>query len=66
MSDIDRGLDDLAHVIEDRGITSIAIPRLGCDNGGLDWTEIEPLIRKKLNDLPAMVHLFVPEGPLPL
>jgi O-acetyl-ADP-ribose deacetylase (regulator of RNase III) len=63
MADIEQGLDDLARVIEDRGITSIALPPLGCGNGGLDWTEVEPLIRSKLDALPVTVHLFAPEGP---
>ena len=42
IEDIDAGLQDLAHVIVTRGIRSIAIPPLGCGNGGLDWGEVRP------------------------
>lgn len=63
LADIEQGLDDLARVIMDRGISSIALPPLGCGNGGLDWTDVEPLIRRKLEDLPVTVHLYAPAGP---
>jgi O-acetyl-ADP-ribose deacetylase (regulator of RNase III) len=45
LGDIDRGLDDLVRVIQEHGIRSIAIPPLGCGNGGLAWSEVEPLLR---------------------
>jgi O-acetyl-ADP-ribose deacetylase (regulator of RNase III) len=44
LPDIEAGLRDLVRVIRERGITSIAIPALGCGNGGLDWEEVRPLI----------------------
>jgi O-acetyl-ADP-ribose deacetylase (regulator of RNase III) len=28
------------------GIDRIAIPRIGCGIGGLDWTDVEPLVRE--------------------
>lgn len=62
MADIDTGLDDLVAVIMARGITSIALPPLGCGNGGLDWGEVEPLIRRKLGGLSIAVHLYPPTG----
>ena len=34
---VESGLKDLAKVIEERRIKSIAMPPLGCGNGGLDW-----------------------------
>jgi O-acetyl-ADP-ribose deacetylase (regulator of RNase III) len=36
LSDIKAGLVDLRQVIGERGIESIAVPPLGCGNGGLD------------------------------
>ncbi len=45
---ISSGLDDLLKVIEEKEITSIAIPPLGCGNGGLDWKDVRPLIESKL------------------
>lgn len=63
LDDIDRGLDDLVRVIREQGIRSVAIPPLGCGNGGLDWSAVEPLIRSKLAALPGVdVHLYPPEG----
>lgn len=48
---IDAGLDDLVRVIHAREIRSIAIPPLGCGQGGLEWREVRPLIEGKLSGL---------------
>jgi O-acetyl-ADP-ribose deacetylase (regulator of RNase III) len=48
---IEDGLADLARVIEEKKIRSIAIPPLGSGNGGLQWTEVRPLIEKALVSL---------------
>jgi hypothetical protein len=32
-------------------ITSLALPRLGCDRGGLEWQQVEPLIHHHLGEL---------------
>lgn len=45
------GLADLRRVIVEKNIRSIAIPPLGCGNGGLDWLEVRPLIVSALEDL---------------
>ena len=55
---IDEGLKDLANVIQDMKIRSIAIPPLGCGNGGLNWEKIKELIEKHLGNL-TDVELFV-------
>ncbi|AXX34276.1 ADP-ribose 1'-phosphate phophatase related protein [Actinosynnema pretiosum subsp. pretiosum] len=63
LSDIETGLDDLARVIKERSIKSIAIPPLGAGNGGLPWSDVEPLIRAKLAELPEVtVLLFTPSN----
>lgn len=41
---IERGLSDLVRVIRECDIRSIAIPPLGCGNGGLDWNQVRPLV----------------------
>lgn len=48
---VDEGLKDLHKVILDKGIHSIAIPPLGCGNGGLDWNDVRPLIESRLASL---------------
>ena len=48
---IDKGLDDLRQVIQSLGISSIAIPPLGCGNGGLDWDLVRTSIESALGDL---------------
>ena len=45
------GLADLRRVISDLGIRSIALPPLGCGNGGLDWSDVRRLIEEALGDL---------------
>ncbi len=45
---IESGLDDLVRVIRENNIRSIAIPPLGCGHGGLDWSDVRPLIERKL------------------
>ena len=51
LADIEAGLNDLVSVIRREKIQSIAIPPLGCGHGGLDWADVEPLIRAKLGPL---------------
>jgi len=45
------GLRDLHDVITDLKIHSIAIPPLGCGNGGLDWQMVKQTIETVLADL---------------
>lgn len=65
LTDIERGLDDLVRVIEREGIRSIAVPPLGCGNGGLDWAVVEPLIRSKLAPLTGVEILVYPPSGAP-
>jgi O-acetyl-ADP-ribose deacetylase (regulator of RNase III) len=44
------GLEALKDVIRDKHIRSIAIPPLGCGNGGLDWDVVRPMIEEVLGD----------------
>lgn len=56
------GLDDLVRLIQEHEIRSIAIPALGCGNGGLDWSQVRPIIEQKLSvlDNSVQVRLFEP------
>ena len=48
---VEEGLKDLIRTIVEKDIRSIAIPALGCGNGGLDWREVRPLIVSALQDV---------------
>lgn len=45
------GLVDLRRFILEKGVRSIALPPLGCGNGGLEWTVVRPMIESALGDL---------------
>lgn len=62
LSYISDGLKDLVAVIDELRIRSIAIPPLGAGNGGLNWREVEPLIRDVFRDSNVEVHLYSPSG----
>jgi|SRR5664279_485301 len=48
---IEAGLRDLVRVVREKGIRSLALPPLGCGNGGLDWREVRPLVEAAMADL---------------
>lgn len=57
------GLSALVEMAQERGWRSIAIPPLGCGNGGLHWSEVRPLIQSTFETLPEIqIFLFPPEG----
>ncbi|MBM7578532.1 type II toxin-antitoxin system antitoxin DNA ADP-ribosyl glycohydrolase DarG [Jeotgalibacillus terrae] len=59
---IQSGLIDLIRVIQELNIRSIALPPLGCGNGGLDWKKVLPEIEAAFNNTNVEVHLYAPEG----
>lgn len=55
------GLDDLVAQVRRLGIRSLAMPPLGCGNGGLDWCEVKPMIEQAFSILPDVdLRLFQP------
>lgn len=62
---IEAGLVDLVRVISELKITSIAVPPLGCGNGGLAWRDVEPVIRRALESVPDVDVLLYPPGQTP-
>lgn len=63
LEDIDAGLVALSAEIERLGIRSIAVPPLGCGNGGLNWNDVRPRIEQTLAAFPDVdVHLYPPKG----
>lgn len=51
MAWITEGLNDLKRVIVEKNIRSIAVPPLGCGNGGLNWSDVRPAIDEVLSSL---------------
>jgi O-acetyl-ADP-ribose deacetylase (regulator of RNase III) len=39
---------------------SVAMPALGCGNGGLDWGRVKPMIEWSLGDLPNTIYVCEP------
>lgn len=62
LADIEAGLAALVEEVQQRGIRSIAVPPLGCGNGGLDWQNVLPRIKTALEPLVNVrVLVFTPE-----
>lgn len=59
---IEKGLDKLVQVIEEKKINSIAIPPLGSGNGGLNWEIVKKMIEDKMSHLPIDVFIYEPNS----
>lgn len=55
---VNHALRALRRSIADEGFTSLAIPRLATGVGGLDWQDVQPLIRQHLGDLDIPVYVY--------
>ena len=51
---VEDGLRELRRFILEKKIRSVAVPPLGCGNGGLPWPTVRPLIEKALGELPDL------------
>jgi O-acetyl-ADP-ribose deacetylase (regulator of RNase III) len=51
LKSIEAGLEYLVQHYREWGITSLAMPALGCGHGGLDWRDVRPLIERYLGQL---------------
>ncbi len=60
IEDIRSGLQALVSEVRHLGITSVAVPPLGCGLGGLCWNEVKGLMRSAFDQLPD-VHWLVYE-----
>jgi O-acetyl-ADP-ribose deacetylase (regulator of RNase III) len=59
---IESGLIELVSVIQREQIKSIAIPPLGCGNGGLQWDRVKELMTKYLSNLGGVdIFVFEPD-----
>jgi O-acetyl-ADP-ribose deacetylase (regulator of RNase III) len=62
LSDIVSGLEHLKRHYRDWGITSLAVPPLGCGNGGLEWAVVGPTLYQHLARFEIPVELYAPYG----
>lgn len=61
LDDIKVGLADLVEKVRQLEIKSIALPPLGCGYGGLNWSDVYPLIVSAFSKIPAVkVLVFAP------
>jgi O-acetyl-ADP-ribose deacetylase (regulator of RNase III) len=65
IEDIEAGLHDLVRCVTELGVTSIALPGPGCGNGGLNWNDVLPRIKKALDPLPVRAIVYPPTGAPP-
>ena len=55
------GLDSFVKQVRALGIKSVALPPLGCGNGGLPWDKVRQLIEEKCAALPDVkFHVYTP------
>jgi len=62
LQDIVEGLRYLAAHYREWGITSLALPPLGCGQGQLEWRVVGPTLYRHLKTLDIPVELFAPFG----
>ena len=60
---VQAGLEDLTRVLQEKEIRSVALPPLGCGNGGLEWSAVRPLIEQALGGLPSVKVLVYEPTP---
>lgn len=64
LQDIVRGLEYLEQHYKEWGITSLAVPPLGCGEGQLEWRVVGPTLYRYLSRLDIPVELYAPHGTL--
>ncbi len=62
LQDIVDGLEYLEKHYKEWGITSLAVPPLGCGNGQLEWKVVGPTLARHLARFDIPVELYVPQG----
>ena len=55
---VNKSLRELRQLIEKEHLQSIALPRLATGVGGLDWSDVKPLIEHHLGDLKIPVYVY--------
>ncbi len=60
LEDIESGLNWIQKSFQKAKIESLAMPALGCALGGLNWTEVAPLMCKHLHGIGIPVEIYLP------
>lgn len=60
LADIEAGLDYLVEHVDEWGVRSLAVPPLGCGEGGLEWRVVGPLIYDRLSRLEIPIWMYAP------
>lgn len=60
LEDIENGLKWIQKNFQKAKIESLAMPALGCALGGLNWTEVAPLMCKYLHGIGIPVEIYLP------
>lgn len=55
---IESGLVTLVQILGRLGAKSISIPKLGCGLGGLDWHDVNSLIKRHLSDVRVKIVAY--------
>lgn len=56
------GLRNLVEMVEDLGVSSLAVPAVGCGLGGLPWEKVQPVMYEWLGKLNIPVDVYGPKG----
>jgi O-acetyl-ADP-ribose deacetylase (regulator of RNase III) len=64
---IEQGLTKFVAAYADQGISEISFPQLGCGNGGLEWSEVRPMMEHYLSqvEIPVFIHDYTVNVGLP-
>ncbi len=60
INSIEKGLQWIVNNYNKRGITSLALPALGCGLGNLNWKDVGPLMCKYMAKLDIPVSIYLP------
>lgn len=58
LSHVNHSLHALRNFAQKEKLPSIALPRLACGVGGLNWEDVKPLIEHQLGDLDIPVYVY--------
>lgn len=58
LSNVSHCLRRLRHELEKEQVKSLAMPKLATGVGGLQWTDVHPLIVQHMGDMPISIYLY--------